>query len=81
LQQGAVWAQERIQQGGQVLIHCEHGVGRSVLLACAVLVYGGMSSHDALMLVQEKRWQASPNHRQVARLREFEAACEAVPRA
>jgi hypothetical protein len=50
-------------------------------MTCAVLVYGGMSSHDALMLVQEKRWQAAPNHRQVARLREFEAACEAVPRA
>jgi protein tyrosine phosphatase (PTP) superfamily phosphohydrolase (DUF442 family) len=81
LRQGAVWAQERIQQGSRVLIHCEHGVGRSVLMACAVLVYGGMSSHDALMLVQEKRWQAAPNHRQVARLREFEAACEAVLRA
>ena len=25
-------------------------------------------------LVKEKRWQASPNHRQVARLKEFEAA-------
>ncbi len=81
LQQGAAWVQERIQKGGRVLIHCEHGVGRSVLLTCAVLVYGGMSSHDALALVQEKRWQAAPNHRQVARLREFEMAREALPRA
>ncbi|MFL5624674.1 MAG: dual specificity protein phosphatase family protein [Ktedonobacteraceae bacterium] len=81
LQQGAAWVQKRIQQGGRVLIHCEHGVGRSVLLTCAVLVYGGMSSHDALALVQEKRWQAAPNHRQVARLREFEMACEALSRA
>lgn len=80
LQQGAAWVQERIQQGGRVLIHCEHGVGRSVLLTCAVLVYGGMSSHDALALVREKRWQAAPNHRQVARLREFEEICGAVPR-
>jgi protein tyrosine phosphatase (PTP) superfamily phosphohydrolase (DUF442 family) len=77
LQQGATWVYERIEQGGRVLIHCEHGVGRSVLLTCAVLVYGGMHAQDALRLVQEKRWQASPNHRQIERLREFEAACAA----
>src|SRR5690242_12724802 len=74
LQQGAAWANECIQQGGRVLIHCEHGVGRSVLLTCATLVYGGMHASDALKLVMEKRWQAAPNHRQIARLREFEAA-------
>ncbi len=81
LQQGASWVHERIAQGGRVLIHCEHGVGRSVLLTCAVLVYSGMHAQDALSLVQAKRWQASPNHRQVVRLREFEAACAAQRRA
>jgi protein tyrosine phosphatase (PTP) superfamily phosphohydrolase (DUF442 family) len=81
LGEGAAWVHKRIEQGGRVLIHCEHGVGRSVLLTCAVLVYGGMSSHDALALVEEKRWQAAPNHRQVARLREFEEICGALPRA
>jgi protein-tyrosine phosphatase len=81
LEQGAAWAHARIEQGGRVLIHCEHGVGRSVLLACAVLVYGGMKARDALHLVQEKRWQASPNQRQVARLREFEDARVAGPSA
>lgn len=75
LMQGATWANEKMQQGGRVLIHCEHGVGRSVLLTCAVLVYGGMHAQDALQLVQQKRWQASPNQRQVARLREFEKFC------
>ncbi|GAC1657380.1 MAG: hypothetical protein NVS4B7_02740 [Ktedonobacteraceae bacterium] len=78
LQQGAVWVHERMQKGGRVLIHCEHGVGRSVLLTCAVLVYGGMSARDALALVQEKRWQASPNQRQVDRLKEFEKLCSTV---
>jgi protein tyrosine phosphatase (PTP) superfamily phosphohydrolase (DUF442 family) len=75
LMQGAAWVDARIKQDGRVLIHCEHGVGRSVLLTCAVLVYGGMHARDALQLVKLKRWQAAPNHRQVARLREFEAAC------
>lgn len=72
LTEGAAWANEHIQQGGRVLIHCEHGVGRSVLLTCATLIYDGMCASDALALVQRKRWQAAPNHRQVVRLREFE---------
>ena len=76
--QGAQWVQERMEQGGRVLIHCEHGVGRSVLLTCAVLVYDGMHAQDALQLAQQKRWQASPNHRQVRRLREFESAVAAL---
>ncbi len=73
LMQGAAWASEHIEQGGRVLIHCEHGVGRSVLLTCATLVHMGMDARDALNLVMEKRWQAAPNHRQIVRLREFEA--------
>jgi len=73
MMEGARWAHEHMQRGQRVLIHCEHGVGRSVLLTCAALVYGGMHAHDALELVQEKRWQASPNHKQVTRLREFES--------
>src|SRR5713226_8605863 len=52
--QGAQWVQERMEQGGRVLIHCEHGVGRSAQLTCAVLIYDGMNAHDALQLVQEK---------------------------
>lgn len=75
LQKGAAWVCERMEQGGRVLIHCEHGIGRSVLLTCAVLIYEGMSARDALELVEEKRWQAAPNQRQVARLKEFEGAC------
>jgi protein tyrosine phosphatase (PTP) superfamily phosphohydrolase (DUF442 family) len=74
LTEGASWASERMQQGGRVLVHCEHGVGRSVLLTCATLIYDGMCASDALALVQRKRWQAAPNHRQIVRLREFEDA-------
>lgn len=74
LMQGATWVDERVNEGGHVLIHCEHGVGRSVLLTCAVLVYRGMHANAALTLVKQKRWQAAPNYRQVTRLREFEEA-------
>ena len=73
MMQGARWVSERLKQGGRVLIHCEHGVGRSALFTCAVLVYDGMHARDALHLVQQRRWQAAPNHQQIRRLREFEA--------
>ncbi len=72
LQEGATWVNEQIAQGKRVLIHCEHGVGRSVLLTAAVLVQQGMGADEALALVQQRRWQAAPNHRQTKRLQEFE---------
>lgn len=72
LQRGSAWVNDRLAEGDRVLIHCEHGVGRSVLLTAASLVAGGMSSHEAVELVQRRRWQAAPNHRQIVRLQEFE---------
>jgi len=73
LMQGVTWVNERLDKGECVLIHCEHGVGRSVLLTCAVLVARGMHASAALNLVKRKRWQAYPNHQQFKRLQEFEA--------
>ncbi|GCE13828.1 protein-tyrosine phosphatase family protein [Tengunoibacter tsumagoiensis] len=81
LHEGAKWANEQIANGGRVLIHCEHGVGRSVLLTCSTLVQQGMSASDALTLVMQKRWQAAPNQRQVVRLEEFESSLSAEDKA
>jgi protein-tyrosine phosphatase len=77
LKAGAEWILRQIQNGQKVLIHCEHGVGRSVLLTCAVLVGDGYTAEAALRLVEAKRWQASPNHSQIKRLHEFEAMVQA----
>ena len=74
LQEGSRWINQQIAAGERVLVHCEHGVGRSVLMAAAALVAGGMNAHTAIDLVQTKRWQAAPNHRQMRRLQEFERA-------
>src|SRR5437763_4826691 len=74
LMEGAQWVHQRMEQEGRVLIHCEHGVGRSVLLGCAVLVYGGMHAQDALKLVKNKRLQDALNHKQVKSLGEFRVA-------
>lgn len=70
--QGATWVNRQIDAGRSVLIHCEHGVGRSVLLTAAALVQRGMGAHEAIDLIQRRRWQAAPNHRQMRRLQEFE---------
>ncbi|MFI5272453.1 MAG: dual specificity protein phosphatase family protein [Ktedonobacterales bacterium] len=72
LTRGAEWVDAQIAAGERVLIHCEHGVGRSVLLTAAALVVHGMSARDAMRLIQRRRWQAAPNHRQIRRLLEFE---------
>jgi protein tyrosine phosphatase (PTP) superfamily phosphohydrolase (DUF442 family) len=83
LRRGALWINEQIADDQRVLIHCEHGVGRSVLLTAAALVASGMSAHAAVTLVQRRRWQAAPNHRQIVRLQQFERethGAQATPR-
>lgn len=74
LVRGVAWVNEQLAAGRRVLIHCEHGVGRSVLLTAAALVARGMSAHEAMRLIQRRRWQAAPNHRQMRRLLDFERA-------
>ena len=55
LRQGARWINEQIAQGERVLVHCEHGVGRSVLLTASALVAGGS---------RQSRWpRANNQHR------------------
>lgn len=77
LEYGGRWIRARVEAGERVLVHCEHGVGRSVMMAAASLMVAGSSTHEALTLIERRRWQAAPNRRQVKRLREFEAALAA----
>jgi hypothetical protein len=71
LREGSQWINQQVDDKHRVLVHCEHGVGRSVLMAAAALVGSGIPPQAAVDLVQEKRWQAAPNRRQLARLQEF----------
>ncbi|HEX6817053.1 MAG TPA: dual specificity protein phosphatase family protein [Ktedonobacterales bacterium] len=79
LVRGATWINEQIGEERRVLVHCEHGVGRSVLLAAASLVAAGMGAHEAIDLIKRRRWQAAPNHRQMKRLQEFEQLTHGAP--
>lgn len=78
LYKGADWINAQIDNGESVLVHCEHGIGRSVMLTCAALMLQGSSLQDALALIQKKRWQAAPNSRQIERLQEFAAKLKTV---
>jgi len=72
LHQGVDWVLDHIGDGGRAFLHCEHGVGRGPLLACAVLVAQGHTAPQALRTVRAARWQALPNDRQLAALLAFE---------
>src|SRR5207244_7714921 len=72
LHHGVDWVNGHIENGGRAFLHCEHGVGRGPLLACAVLVAQGYSAPEALRIVRSARWQALPNDRQLAALLAFE---------
>ncbi len=72
LRKGSEWINNRLQKGQKVLVHCKHGVGRSVLLTAAALVDQGLTAKEAFTLIAEKRWQSAPNEIQVARLMEYE---------
>jgi hypothetical protein len=72
LYQGVDWVLDHINNGGRAFLHCEHGVGRGPLLACAVLVAQGNGAAQALRTVRTARWQAMPNDRQLWALLAFE---------
>src|SRR5205823_15122870 len=73
LRDGVTWVRDHTRDGGRAFLHCEHGVGRGPLLACAVLVAQGDPAPRALRKVRSARWQALPNDRQLAALLDFEA--------
>jgi rhodanese-related sulfurtransferase len=55
LEQGVVFARERLARGEKVLIHCQHGIGRSALLALCVMVEEGFEPLDALRRAKDRR--------------------------
>jgi protein-tyrosine phosphatase len=72
MQEGVDWVLDQVASGGRAFLHCEHGVGRGPLMACAVLVAQGYTAPEALRIVRAARWQALPNDRQLAALLDFE---------
>ena len=61
LAEGVAFVSDRLDAGERVLIHCEHGIGRSALLALCVLVARGRSPMEALELAKDRRDLVSPS--------------------
>ncbi|WP_237479633.1 protein-tyrosine phosphatase family protein [Lichenibacterium dinghuense] len=61
LDEGVAFAEAQRAAGRRLLIHCEHGIGRSATLALAALVAGGMAPLDALNLAKDRRDRVSPS--------------------
>lgn len=61
LETGVAFVRDHVQRGHKVLIHCQHGIGRSALLALCVLVDQGWRPLDALTHAKDRREIVSPS--------------------
>jgi predicted protein tyrosine phosphatase len=73
LDEGVRWVREQLARGHRVYLHCEHGIGRSVLLCLCVLVTLGFDPVDALAHVKRARRKASPSPDQLEAFRTWVA--------
>jgi protein-tyrosine phosphatase len=61
LDEGVAFTRDHLDAGRRVLIHCEHGIGRSATLALCVLVESGFSPLEALAPAKDRRALVSPS--------------------
>jgi protein-tyrosine phosphatase len=64
LDQGVRFASAVLDAGGKVLIHCEHGIGRSATLALCLMVDRGHAPLAALETMKSARPKVSPSPEQ-----------------
>jgi protein-tyrosine phosphatase len=61
LRKGVAFAGRHLDRAERVFLHCQHGIGRSALLALCVLVSRGHEPFSALRLAKERRSLVSPS--------------------
>jgi protein tyrosine phosphatase (PTP) superfamily phosphohydrolase (DUF442 family) len=61
LDEGVRFACEQIERGVRVLVHCQHGIGRSAVLGLCVMVRRGHAPLQALGLMKDRRALVSPS--------------------
>jgi protein-tyrosine phosphatase len=71
LRAGVRWVCAALDAGDRVLVHCEHGIGRSALLALAVLIARGTPPLEALERAKRARRVVSPSPEQLRALIAF----------
>jgi protein-tyrosine phosphatase len=55
MREGSAWVAAERAAGRKVLVHCQHGVGRSVMLVCATILREGLGVTEALAQIKERR--------------------------
>jgi protein-tyrosine phosphatase len=73
LDAGVEWVGGGLARGDHVLVHCQHGIGRSALLTCCVLVADGLDPSEALARIKRARPVVSPSPPQLEALLEWTA--------
>lgn len=75
LMKGVESAQKIIQSGASVLVHCQQGRHRSVIMAAAILIANGHSADQAITLLSTQRRTADPRawyvRRQIHRFEKY----------
>jgi protein-tyrosine phosphatase len=66
LDRGVRFAARHLDCGERVLVHCEHGIGRSAVLALCILVQRGRAPLEALELLKDRRARIAPSPEQFA---------------
>ena len=61
LRSGVAFARAHLAERRRVLVHCEHGIGRSATLVLCVLVAEGHAPLAALELAKARREKVSPS--------------------
>lgn len=61
IEDGVAFAGAYLDRGARVLVHCEHGIGRSATLALCIMVERGFAPLDALELAKDRRALVSPS--------------------
>lgn len=59
----------------RTLVHCEHGIGRSAVVACCVLVSRGMNLREALQHAKDAREKVSPSPQQIRAMIRWTRQC------
>lgn len=71
LREGGRWIAAERAAGRKVLVHCQHGVGRSVMLIAAVLIDDGVPTTEALEQIRARRPRMALNSLQLAAVYQY----------
>jgi predicted protein tyrosine phosphatase len=71
LDQAVAFARNCAAADLRLLVHCQHGIGRSALVVLCILMAGGLGPLEALALAKAGRQEVSPSEAQYQAWREW----------